>query len=52
MKSLTVEREGLEGLLHEWLSLSARNVQKLERMKDGYKRLKEEVEQGESAFGK
>ncbi|XP_066479132.1 disrupted in schizophrenia 1 protein [Tiliqua scincoides] len=52
MKSLTAEREHLERLLHEWLSLSARNVQKLERMKDGYKRLKEEVEQGESAFEK
>ncbi|XP_060098900.1 LOW QUALITY PROTEIN: disrupted in schizophrenia 1 protein [Heteronotia binoei] len=50
IKSLTTERERLEGLLHEWLVLSARNVQKLERMKEGYKKLKEEMEQREAAF--
>ncbi|XP_077202421.1 disrupted in schizophrenia 1 protein isoform X1 [Paroedura picta] len=50
IKSLTAERERLEGLLHEWLALSARNVQKLERMKEGYKKLKEEMEQRETAF--
>ncbi|XP_053238483.1 disrupted in schizophrenia 1 protein isoform X2 [Podarcis raffonei] len=52
IKSLTAERERLEGLLNEWFTLSAKNVQKLERMKEGYKRLKEEMAQGESAFEK
>ncbi|XP_053154870.1 disrupted in schizophrenia 1 protein isoform X2 [Hemicordylus capensis] len=52
IKLLTAERERLEGHLNEWLTLSARNVQKLERMKEGYKRLKEEMEQGENAFEK
>nr|XP_056709305.1 disrupted in schizophrenia 1 protein [Euleptes europaea] len=52
IKSLTTEREQLKGLLNEWLVLSARNVQKLERMKEGYKKLKEEMEQGEAAFEK
>lgn len=49
---MTAERERLEGLLHEWLALSARNVQKLAGMKEGYKKLKEEMEQREAAFGK
>ncbi|XP_068252052.1 disrupted in schizophrenia 1 protein [Nyctibius grandis] len=50
IRSLTSEKEGLEGLLNELLVLSARNVQKLERVKDDYTRLKRELEQGEAAF--
>ncbi|NXK08486.1 DISC1 protein, partial [Herpetotheres cachinnans] len=50
IRSLTSEKEGLEGLLNELLILSARNVRKLERIKDDYTRLKQELEQGESAF--
>ncbi|XP_014806733.1 PREDICTED: disrupted in schizophrenia 1 protein-like [Calidris pugnax] len=52
IRSLTSEKEGLEGLLNELLVLSARNVRKLERIKDDYTRLKQELEQGEAAFGK
>ncbi|NXK29132.1 DISC1 protein, partial [Arenaria interpres] len=50
IRSLTSEKEGLEGLLNELLVLSARNVRKLERIKDDYIRLKHELEQGEAAF--
>ncbi|XP_071405649.1 disrupted in schizophrenia 1 protein isoform X2 [Pithys albifrons albifrons] len=50
IRLLTSEKEGLEGLLNELLVLSARNVQKLERIKDEYTRLKQELEQGETAF--
>ncbi|KFQ52406.1 Disrupted in schizophrenia 1 protein, partial [Nestor notabilis] len=50
IRSLTSEKEGLEGLLNELLDLSARNVRKLERIKDDYTRLKQELEQGETAF--
>ncbi|NXO68049.1 DISC1 protein, partial [Phainopepla nitens] len=50
IRSLTSEKEGLEGLLNELLILSARNTQKLERVKDDYTRLKQELEQGETAF--
>ncbi|NXK93961.1 DISC1 protein, partial [Formicarius rufipectus] len=50
IRSLTSEKEGLEGLLSELLILSARNVRKLERIKDDYSRLKKELEQGETAF--
>ncbi|KFP76136.1 Disrupted in schizophrenia 1 protein, partial [Acanthisitta chloris] len=50
IRSLTTEKEGLEGLLNELLVLSARNVRKLERIKDDYTRLKQELEQGETAF--
>ncbi|NWH52884.1 DISC1 protein, partial [Fregata magnificens] len=50
IRSLTSEKEGLEGLLNELLVLSARNVRKLERIKDEYTRLKQELEQGEAAF--
>lgn len=51
IRSLTSEKEGLEGLLNELLVLSARNTRKLERIKDDYTRLKQELEQGETAFG-
>ncbi|NXG45932.1 DISC1 protein, partial [Psilopogon haemacephalus] len=50
IRSLTSEKEGLEGLLNELLVLSARNIQKLERVKDDYTRLKQELEQGEAIF--
>ncbi|XP_075268292.1 disrupted in schizophrenia 1 protein isoform X1 [Opisthocomus hoazin] len=50
IRSLTSEKEGLEGLLNELLVLSTRNVRKLERIKDDYTRLKQELEQGEAAF--
>ncbi|NXG08027.1 DISC1 protein, partial [Sakesphorus luctuosus] len=50
IRSLTSEKEGLEGLLNELLVLSARNVRKLERIKEEYTRLKQELEQGETAF--
>uniref|UniRef100_A0A7M4FGC7 DISC1 scaffold protein n=1 Tax=Crocodylus porosus TaxID=8502 RepID=A0A7M4FGC7_CROPO len=50
IRSLTSEKEGLEGLLQELLVLSARNVRKLERIKEDHNRLKQELEQGESAF--
>uniref|UniRef100_A0A8C8BNI8 DISC1 scaffold protein n=1 Tax=Otus sunia TaxID=257818 RepID=A0A8C8BNI8_9STRI len=50
IRSLTSEKEGLEGLLNELLVLSARNVRKLERIKDDYTRLKQELEQGEASF--
>ncbi|KAM9018270.1 disrupted in schizophrenia 1 protein isoform 2-T2 [Ara ararauna] len=50
IRSLTSEKEGLEGLLNELLVLSARNVRKLERIKDDYTRLKQELEEGKTAF--
>ncbi|NXN20009.1 DISC1 protein, partial [Indicator maculatus] len=50
IRLLTSEKEGLEGLLNELSVLSARNLQKLERVKDDYTRLKQELEQGEAAF--
>ncbi|NWV57841.1 DISC1 protein, partial [Daphoenositta chrysoptera] len=50
IRSLTSEKEGLEGLLNELLVLSASNTRKLERIKDDYTRLKQELEQGETAF--
>ncbi|NXI69134.1 DISC1 protein, partial [Anseranas semipalmata] len=50
IRSLTSEKEGLEGLLNELLVLSARDIRKLERIKDDYNKLKEELEQGETAF--
>ncbi|KAM6280184.1 disrupted in schizophrenia 1 protein isoform 2-T2 [Porphyrio hochstetteri] len=50
IRSLTSEKEGLEGLLSELLVVSARNVRKLEGIKDDYTRLRQELEQGENAF--
>ncbi|XP_074983004.1 disrupted in schizophrenia 1 protein isoform X5 [Caretta caretta] len=50
IRSLTSEREGLEGLLNELLVLNARNVRKLEGIKEDFNRLKQELEQGKSAF--
>uniref|UniRef100_A0A8V0XYJ5 DISC1 scaffold protein n=1 Tax=Gallus gallus TaxID=9031 RepID=A0A8V0XYJ5_CHICK len=50
IRSLTSEKEELEGLLSELLVLNARNIRKLERIKDDYNKLKEELEHGETAF--
>ncbi|XP_065586465.1 disrupted in schizophrenia 1 protein [Cyrtonyx montezumae] len=50
IRSLTSEKEGLEGLLSELFVLSAQNIRKLERIKDDYNRLKQELEQGKAAF--
>uniref|UniRef100_A0A8C5EZV6 DISC1 scaffold protein n=1 Tax=Gopherus evgoodei TaxID=1825980 RepID=A0A8C5EZV6_9SAUR len=50
IRSLKSEREGLEGLLNELLVLNARNVRKLERIKEDYNRLKQELVQGESCL--
>lgn len=52
IKSLISEKEELEGLLSELLVLDARNIWKLERIKDDYNKLKQELEHGETAFGK
>ncbi|XP_058022498.1 disrupted in schizophrenia 1 protein [Ahaetulla prasina] len=52
IKLLTAERDRLKGLLDEWSTLNAKNVQKLERVKECYKRLKEEMEQEEFVFEK
>nr|XP_020642359.1 disrupted in schizophrenia 1 protein isoform X1 [Pogona vitticeps] len=52
IKSLRAEKEWLEELLNEWSALSAKNVKKLEKMKESYKKLKEEMEQEESVFEK
>ncbi|NXI48566.1 DISC1 protein, partial [Galbula dea] len=50
IRSLTSEKEGLEGLLNELLLLNARNFQKLGRIKDDYTKLKRELEEREAAF--
>ncbi|XP_042673269.1 LOW QUALITY PROTEIN: disrupted in schizophrenia 1 protein [Centrocercus urophasianus] len=50
IRSLTSEKKELEGLLSELLVLSARNIRKLERIKDDYNKLKQELERGETAF--
>ncbi|XP_060548340.1 disrupted in schizophrenia 1 protein isoform X1 [Pantherophis guttatus] len=52
IKSLMAERDRLKGLLNEWSTLNAKNIQKLERVKERYKRLKEEMEQEEVVFEK
>ncbi|XP_026560977.1 disrupted in schizophrenia 1 protein [Pseudonaja textilis] len=49
---LTAERDRLKGLLNEWSTLNAKNIQKLERTKERYKELKEEMEQEEFVFEK
>ncbi|XP_027960310.1 disrupted in schizophrenia 1 protein [Eumetopias jubatus] len=50
IKSLTAEREGLEGLLDKLRVLSSRNVQKLGSVKEDYSRLRRELDQGEAAY--
>ncbi|KAI4529477.1 hypothetical protein MG293_020725 [Ovis ammon polii] len=50
IRSLTLEREGLEGLLHKLLVLSSRNVQKLGSVKEDYSRLRQELDQGRAAY--
>ncbi|KAJ8787359.1 hypothetical protein J1605_005764 [Eschrichtius robustus] len=51
IRSLTSEREGLEGLLHRLLVLSSRNVQKLGSVKEDYSSLRRELDQGKTAYG-
>ncbi|XP_057386609.1 disrupted in schizophrenia 1 protein isoform X2 [Balaenoptera acutorostrata] len=50
IRSLTSEREGLEGLLHRLLVLSSRNVQKLGSVKEDYSSLRRELDQGKTAY--
>ncbi|XP_032286311.1 disrupted in schizophrenia 1 protein [Phoca vitulina] len=50
IRSLTAEREGLEGLLDKLRVLSSRNVQKLGSVKEDYSRLRRELDQGEAAY--
>ncbi|XP_054417477.1 disrupted in schizophrenia 1 protein isoform X1 [Pongo abelii] len=50
IRSLTSEREGLEGLLSKLLVLSSRNVKKLGSVKEDYDRLRREVEHQETAY--
>ncbi|XP_061260811.1 disrupted in schizophrenia 1 protein isoform X1 [Bos javanicus] len=50
IRSLTLEREALEGLLHKLLVLSSRNVQKLGSVKEDYSRLRQELDQGRAAY--
>uniref|UniRef100_A0A8C6VM74 DISC1 scaffold protein n=1 Tax=Naja naja TaxID=35670 RepID=A0A8C6VM74_NAJNA len=50
IQSLTAERDRLKGLLNEWSTLNAKNIQKLERAKERYKKLKEKMEQEEFVF--
>uniref|UniRef100_A0A8C6VPD4 DISC1 scaffold protein n=1 Tax=Naja naja TaxID=35670 RepID=A0A8C6VPD4_NAJNA len=52
IQSLTAERDRLKGLLNEWSTLNAKNIQKLERAKERYKKLKEKMEQEEFVFEK
>uniref|UniRef100_F6TZY9 DISC1 scaffold protein n=1 Tax=Callithrix jacchus TaxID=9483 RepID=F6TZY9_CALJA len=50
IRSLTSEREGLEGLLSKLLVLSSRNVKKLGSVKEDYDRLRRELEHQEAAY--
>ncbi|XP_054104103.1 disrupted in schizophrenia 1 protein isoform X4 [Callithrix jacchus] len=52
IRSLTSEREGLEGLLSKLLVLSSRNVKKLGSVKEDYDRLRRELEHQEAAYEK
>ncbi|XP_012586876.1 PREDICTED: disrupted in schizophrenia 1 protein [Condylura cristata] len=50
IRSLTSEREGLEGLLNKLLVLSSRNVKKLGSIREDYDRLRRELNHGETAY--
>lgn len=50
IRSLTSERDGLEGLLNKLLVLSCRNVKKLGRVKEDYNSLRRELDHGEAAY--
>lgn len=52
IRSLTSEREALEGLLDKLRALSSRNVQKLGGVKEDYSRLRRQLDEGETAYGK
>ncbi|XP_032347709.1 translin-associated protein X isoform X3 [Camelus ferus] len=51
IRSLTSEREGLEGLLHKLSVLSSRNVKKLGNVEEDYNRLRRELDHGRTAYG-
>ncbi|XP_032169835.1 disrupted in schizophrenia 1 protein isoform X2 [Mustela erminea] len=50
IRSLTSEREALEGLLDKLPALSSRNVQKLGGVKEDYSRLRRQLDEGETAY--
>uniref|UniRef100_A0A8C5UXS6 DISC1 scaffold protein n=1 Tax=Microcebus murinus TaxID=30608 RepID=A0A8C5UXS6_MICMU len=50
IRSLTSEREGLEGLLSKLLLLSSRNGKKLGSVKEDYNRLRRELEHQETTY--
>ncbi|XP_064343940.1 translin-associated protein X isoform X1 [Camelus dromedarius] len=50
IRSLTSEREGLEGLLHKLSVLSSRNVKKLGNVEEDYNRLRRELDHGRTAY--
>lgn len=52
IRSLTSEREGLEGLLNKLVALSSRNVKKLRSVNEDYNRLRRELDHGKAAYGK
>ncbi|VCW81184.1 unnamed protein product, partial [Gulo gulo] len=52
IRSVTSEREALEGLLDKLRALSSRNVQKLGGLKEEYSRLRRELDEGDTAYGK
>ncbi|XP_054432726.1 disrupted in schizophrenia 1 protein [Pteronotus mesoamericanus] len=49
IRSLTSEREGLEGLLHKLSLLSSRNVRKLGSVREDYSRLRRDLDHGKTA---
>ncbi|XP_032955788.1 disrupted in schizophrenia 1 protein isoform X2 [Rhinolophus ferrumequinum] len=50
IRSLTSEREGLEGLLNKLVALSSRNVKKLRSVNEDYNRLRRELDHGKAAY--
>ncbi|XP_074172578.1 disrupted in schizophrenia 1 protein isoform X1 [Rhinolophus sinicus] len=51
IRSLTSEREALEGLLNKLVALSSRNVKKLRSVNEDYNRLRRELDHGKAAYG-
>ncbi|XP_071075538.1 disrupted in schizophrenia 1 protein isoform X2 [Desmodus rotundus] len=52
IRSLTSEREGLEGLLHQLSVLSSRNLRKLGSVREDYSRLRRDLDHGKTAHGR
>ncbi|XP_019521380.1 PREDICTED: disrupted in schizophrenia 1 protein [Hipposideros armiger] len=50
IRSLTSEREGLEGLLNKLVALSSRNVKKLRSVNEDYNQLRRELDHGRAAY--